>query len=569
MPRSDCPRCSTSRGRFLLCALALAWPAVAGAQEPPRTVPERTDYERTSTTAEVAAFLDSLEVKGAPIAVGRMGTSAERRPILLVVASDPPMTSPREAARSGKLVVYVQANVHGGEVEGKEAVQLLLRDLAGPRRALLEKLIVLVAPVYNPDGNDAFGPQGENRSQQNGPPLVGRRPDGLQLDLNRDYVKVEAPETRASLARVWTSWDPAVMMDLHATNGTRHGYRLTYSPPLNPNGPPGPTAFAQDTMLPAVREAMRQNHDWPVFPYGNVRDPLDPQAWTTYSPLAWYGTNYAGMRGRIGILSEAYSHADFRTRVEVTRDFVVEVLEYAAAHADDIRRVVHEADRRTTLEGRGDLPRPELAVDFEPASRGVEPVVLERMREAGETESGRRRLEPTGRFDTVALPVVDRFVATRTATLPGGYLLPAAEHGIVDLLRLHGVEVRRLAGNWSGETQTFAIDSMTWADSPFEGHRLLSIRGAWRPERAALPAGTYYVSTAQPLGRLVFELLEPEGYGLARWNQFDRLLGQAEGALSGLVYGSRPVPSFPIWRVERDPTVAMRIVATGAGRPSP
>ncbi len=275
------------------------------------------------------------------------------------------------------------------------------------------------------------------------------------------------------------------------------------------------------------------------------------------------------MRGRIGILSEAYSHADFRTRVEVTHDFVVEVLEYAAAHADDIHRVVREADRRTTLEGRGDRPRPELAVDFEPASRGVEPVVLERMRDAGETESGRRRLEPTGRLDTVALPVVDRFVATRTETLPGGYLLPAAEHGIVELLRLHGVEVRRLAGEWSGETQTFAIDSLAWADSPFEGHRLLSIRGAWRPERATLPAGTHYVSTAQPLGRLVFELLEPGSYGLARWNLFDRLLGQAEGALSGLVYGSRPVPTFPIWRVERDPAVAMRVVATAGERTPP
>jgi len=574
MPRSGYSRHAVGRRwRPLLLgalgALAVAWPVASGAQETPRTVPERTDYERTSTTDEVAAFLDSLQADGAPITVGRMGTSAEGRPILLVIASDPPVTSPREAARSGKLVVYIQANIHGGEVEGKEAVQLLLRDLAGSRRALLERLVVLVAPVYNPDGNDALGPQSENRSQQDGPPLVGRRPDGLQLDLNRDYVKAEAPETRAALARVWTSWDPAVMMDLHATNGTRHGYLLTYSPPLNPNGPPGPTAFAQDTMLPAVRDAMRRKHGTAVFPYGNVRDPLDPRAWTTYSPLAWYGTNYAGMRGRIGILSEAYSHADFRTRIEVTHDFVVEVLEYAAAHADDIGRIVSEADRRTTLEGRGDLPRPELALDFEPASRGVESVVLERMREAGETESGRRRLEPTGRFDTVALPVVDRFVATRTGTLPGGYLLPAAEHGIVDLIRLHGVEVRRLTGDWSGETQVFAIDSLAWADSPFEGHRLLSIRGAWRPDHATVPAGTYYVSTAQPLGRLVFELLEPEGYGLARWNLFDRLLGRAEGVLSGLVYGSRPAPTFPIRRVERDPTVAMRVVATGGGRPAP
>lgn len=545
---------------MILLAAGVSAPAPALAQQLPKTVPERSDYGRTSTTAEVATFLDSLQAAGAPIRVGEMGRTAEGRPILLVVASDPPVTSGREAARSGKLVVYVQANIHGGEVEGKEAVQLLLRELAGPRRELLSELIVLVAPVYNPDGNDAFGPQERNRSQQNGPALVGRRPDGLRLDLNRDYVKAEAPETRASLARIYDTWDPAVMMDLHATNGTRHGYLLTYSPPLNPNGPTGPSAFARDTMLPAVREAMQREHGMAVFPYGNVEDPLDPEAWTTYSPLAWYGTNYAGMRGRIGILSEAYSHADFRTRVEATHAFVVEVLEYVAAHSDAINRMLREADRRTTLEGRGDRPRPELAVDFEAASRGVEPVVLERIREVA-TASGESRREATGQFDTVQLPVYDRFVATRTEPLPGGYLLPPAEETISTLLRRHGIEVRRLVDAWTGKAQSFGIDSLTWADRPFEGHRLLAVQGAWQADSVTFPAGTYYVSTAQPLGRLVFELLEPGGYGLARWNLFDRLLGMAEGALSGLVYGSRPVPTFPMWRVEGDPPVPMRVVS--------
>ncbi|MDX1579890.1 MAG: hypothetical protein R3266_15510, partial [Gemmatimonadota bacterium] len=344
-----------------------------------------------------------------------------------------------------------------------------------------------------------------------------------------------------SLARVYGGWDPAIMMDLHTTNGTRHGYLLTYSPPLYPNGPNGPTAYARDMLLPEVREAMRRDHGVAVFPYGNVRDPGNPQAWTTYSPLAWYGTNYVGLRGRIGILSEAYSHADFPTRIAATHAFVVEVLEYAAAHADEIRQIVADADRRTTLEGLGELPRPELAVGFEAASRGVEPVVLER----------------SGRFDTIPLPVYDRFAATRTVALPGGYLLPPGEGGLARRLRLHGLEVRRLLAGWAGEAEVFRIDSLARAE-PFEGHPLVSIEGEWVPDRIEVPAGAYYVSTAQPLGRLAFELLEPAGYGLPRWNAFDRLLGRAEGALSGLVYGSRPVRSFPMWRVDRDPSVPTR-----------
>lgn len=543
-----------------LLFLAVSPPPALG-QRLPRTVPERTDYQRTSTTAEVGAFLDSLQATGAPIEVGSMGRSAEGRPLLFVIASEPRITSPREAARSGKLVVYIQANIHGGEVEGKEAVQALLREVAGPRRDLLSNLILLVAPVYNPDGNDALGPVAENRPQQDGPPLVGLRPDGLMLDLNRDYLKAEAPPTRASLARVYDTWDPAVMLDLHTTNGTRHGYLLTYSPPLEPNGPPGPIAFAQDTMLPAVRAAMQRKYGEAIFPYGNVRDPLDPEAWTTYSPLAWYGTNYVGLRGRIAILGEAYSHADFRTRIKVTHDFVVEVLEYAAAHADEIRRLMTEADRQTTREGAGDAARPQLAVEFEPASRGIEPVVLRRMRATGDTtRSGRPRLEPTDRLDTVRLPIYDRFVATRTETLPGGYFLPAAEGRTAALLRLHGIQVRRLEQPWTGTGEVMRIDSLIWAANEFQGHHLLAVHGAWESTRVSVPAGSYYISTGQPLGRLVFGLLEPEAYGLARWNFFDRLLGSEEGALSGIVYGSRTFPTFPVWRVESDPAVPMRLV---------
>src|SRR5438093_1259187 len=339
------------------------------AQTLPKTTPERSNYAATSTNDEVGAFLDSLQLFGAPITVSEMGATALGKPIFFVIAADPPVTSPAEVAAAGKLVVYLQANIHGGEVEGKEAVLAVLRELAGPRRDLLQTLVVLVAPDYNPDGNDAFGPQAVNRSEQNGPASIGQRADGKNLDLNRDYFKAEAPETRASLARVYTTWDPALMVDLHTTDGTLHGYQLTYAPPLDPNGPSGPTAFVRDRMLPALRKTLQDRYHAPIFDYGNVEIPQAPQGWDTYAPLGWYGTNYVGLRGRMAILSEAYSHDDFRTRVRVTHDFLVEILTSASLHADEIRRIEREADRLTTLEGAGLAPRPGLAVAYKLAGR--------------------------------------------------------------------------------------------------------------------------------------------------------------------------------------------------------
>ncbi len=550
------------RTRAGLCTLALAalaaLAAPLGAQVLPRTTAERSGYTATSTHAEVGAFLDSLQLAGAPLSVSEMGTTALGRPLWLAVVSDPAVTSPAEAARSGRLVVYLQANIHAGEVEGKEALLALLRELAGPRRELLRRLVVLAVPDYNPDGNDAMGPVAVNRGSQNGPDLVGQRADGLNLDLNRDYFEAVAPETRASLRRVYDTWDPALMVDLHTTDGTRHGYLLTYAPPLDPVGPAGPTAYVRDRMLPALRHTLQDRYHEPIFDYGNVDAPLDPQSWDTYAPLGWYGVNYVGLRGRLAILSEAYSHADFRTRVQVTHDFLVEILGYAAAHAEEIQRLEREADERTAREGAGLEPRPALAVAYRMASRGTEPVVLEVMRPGTDTVRGRPRLVPTGGYRTVTLPINDRFTDSLARTLPAGYFLPAGAADVAALLRLHGVQVQRLTADLTDTVETLAAPQLAWAPREFQGRHLLAVSGTWGRASRAIPAGSFFVTTAQPLGRLVFALLEPEGWGLARWGLFDRLLGSEFGTYSGLVYGSGPAGEFPVRRALRAPPVTMR-----------
>ncbi len=508
---------------------AFALAAVLAAQTLPRTTAERTNYAATSTTAEVGAFLDSLQLAGAPIAVSEIGTTALGKPIYLVIASDPPVTSRSEADPAGRLVVYVQANIHGGEVEGKEAVLAILRELVAERRELPRTLVILVVPNYNADGNDAFGPQAQNRSSQNGPEVIGRRTEGLNLDLNRDYFKAEAPETRAALARVFTAWDPALFVDLHTTDGTRHGYQLTYAPPLDPNSPAGPATFVRDQMLPALRRTLQEKYRRPIFDYGNVEREGEPKTWDTYDPTGWFGTNYVGLRGRMAILSEAYSHADFRTWVEVTHAFVVEILNYAAARADEIRRLTREADRQTALEGAGQAARPELAVAYQLAGRGTEPVLL----------------EVGGEIRTLNMAVNDRFVPSKTRPLPAGYFIPAGETGVAALLRLHGVQVRRLAASWSDTVEVLTGTQLTWAPRPFQGHNLLEVTGTYARAVRTVPAGTHFVSTAQPLGRLVFALLEPEGPGLARWNAFDRLLAGNE---------------FPVWRAIRPPRPPSRFL---------
>ncbi|MGH7592351.1 MAG: M14 family metallopeptidase, partial [Gemmatimonadales bacterium] len=326
--------------RRLLALAILVGPVCVATLHAQLTVPERTRGERTSTHAEVLAFIDSLVHRGARMEVGTLGESPHGRRLPYVILSRPLVTTPAAARRTGKPVLYIEANIHAGEVEGKEAVQMLMRDLTlGTLRPLLDSVIMLFVPIYNADGNDALGPQDINRGEQVGPELVGLRANGQGYDLNRDYVKQEAPETRASLAFV-TKWDPDLFMDLHTTDGSYHGYALTWSPGLNPNRTPT-NEWVQDTVLEQVRRRLRQRDHVETYLYGNFDGGnAAPTGWRTYESLARYGTNLAGMT-RVSILSEAMSHDPFLRRIESTYDFVLETIRYLNEHRTEMRQ--HEA----------------------------------------------------------------------------------------------------------------------------------------------------------------------------------------------------------------------------------
>src|SRR5688500_15571515 len=218
--------------RLSLLLVGLLGAAPLAAQS---TRAERSGYKETSTYADVLSFLDTLQAKRAGVRVWTLGKTHEGRALPVVLASRPLVSGADEARASGKPIVYVQANIHAGEVEAKEIAQMLLRDLTlGPLRPLLDSLVLLVVPIYNVDGNEALASGEANRPGQNGPAIVGRRANGQGLDLNRDYVKLEAPETRGSAALL-AAWRPHLFVDLHTTNGSYHGYALTWSPGLNPN----------------------------------------------------------------------------------------------------------------------------------------------------------------------------------------------------------------------------------------------------------------------------------------------------------------------------------------------
>ena len=490
---------------------------------------ERTQYRETSLHADVMDFVTALDRVSNRVNLETMGHSIGGRAIPLVILADPPVTTPAEAALSGKPVVYIQANIHAGEVEGKEASIELMREIAlGPRQNLLDNQILLFAPIYNADGNDSLG---HNRPSQDGSPeLTGTRSNGQGLDLNRDGMKIEAVETKALAANVLNRWDPAVLMDLHTNNGSWHGYAVTYAPAYRSAGYPLLSDYTMDSLLPAVSEKVLQRSGLRTFLYGGFRG-WPPTEWRTYSHLPRYLVNSMGLRNRIAILAEMFPHDSFEKRILATRLFVLSVLEYTNDNAEEIAVLIRKAEEETTREivaGAGRLRR---GVRFEmvPLDERSSLYVYEHRPPDNVGEARTQRPVPISDrlvwFDGVVN--YSKFAPTHTSTVPRGYVFPADLTHVADKLKEHGIEVATLEEATIFEGEKFWISEFSQA-AEYQGHTMTTVNGRFERTRAEFLRGSFVVDLAQPLAYLAFYLLEPESDdGLTTWNYFDGIIERA------------------------------------------
>jgi hypothetical protein len=514
-----------------------------------RTRAESTDYVETSTYDDVMRVTKGL-VSGSQLArYESFGRSEEGRELPLLILSEPAVASPEAARKLGRPIVFVQANIHAGEVEGKEASLILARRLTtGDLRPLLKQLVVLVAPIYNADGNEKVNVM--NRTAQNGPVAgVGTRENGKGLDLNRDYMKLDSLEARA-LVGLMNRWDPHVAIDLHTTNGSYHGFHLTYSPTLNPNADPRLIAFARERVLPAVQQAVAKKHNFQTYYYGNFSpetgtressrvDPANPgnTVWRTFDHRPRFGNNYVGLRNRLAILSEAYSYLDFKGRVRVTEVFVEEILNSAAANAARLTALTAQVDADTKA-ARGDF-----GVEFRnTALPSPVEILVSDVDKLLNPRSGREMLVMSAKSVAVKMKDYGTFEATRTVPMPQGWVIPKAhvESGryaaAIERLRWHGLVVRPTSNDAQIDVGRFVVQSLTKAGKPFQGHQEARLAGRYETVKLSVPEGSLFIPAAQPLARLAFYLLEPESDdGLVTWNLIEQGLAQGE--------------TYPVYRV--------------------
>ena len=499
----------------------------------PVTRAEATRYQETSRHADVMAFVQALAAREDPrLWVTSFGTSPEGRDLPLLVVSAHGIRTPDESRRFGLPVVLVVNGIHAGEVEGKEASLMLVRDLLdGQDAELLALFTLVVVPLFNPDGNDAIDP-GNRRlhlpklSGQLGPDSgVGTRVNAAKINLNRDYMRQEALEMRLLQTRVMQVWEPELTLDNHATNGSVHRFSMTYDVPHTiESGRSEPILYVRDRLLPAVTAKLAQNHGIDAGWYGNfVEDErvldagadADPDApvregWMTYPHHPRFGGNYRGLTGRMDILLECYSYISFAERVRTAYAFMRETFRYVGSHAAEVLAIVKQS--RT--------PPDRVAVRYR----------LDVLREVDILTRTPRTLD--GAPSTVTLPYFGRFVGTTVVDRPVAYLVPAR---LAALLRGHGLAVQSAAGSYEVEVATVEGYGTEDGRAILEAAKYGDIKVSWARSTRDAPTAYSRVTTTQPLGAIAVYLCEPESDDGAIEN----------GAVDAVPVGAE----FPVWRV--------------------
>ncbi|MEY3459752.1 MAG: hypothetical protein RL215_2909 [Planctomycetota bacterium] len=469
------------------------------------TVAEASGFEATGVSAEVNRFLVACDERAEHVVSFEFGRTSQGQPLVGAVIAKPGLTEP---ANDGRVVALLLGNIHSGECDGKEALLMLTRELAlAPDHPWLKKLVIVVVPNYNADGNDTVS--ADNRPGQIGPIRgMGTRETAQGLDLNRDFMKLETPESQA-LVRLIGKWNPHLLIDCHTTNGSRHRYQLTYDIPHNPASAAPLRAFLRDGLIPDVTKRMKVA-GYDTFYYGNFRE--NHTRWETYGFEPRYSTEYLGLRGRLGILSESYSYVDYRTRILATREFVRCCLDYATSEADRISALLTEIEDSwvQTAAAQPELLSLPLDAVLRPFSEKFTVAGLD-----GDSDKPRDyEVEFWGDYR-----------GSKATAMPFAYLIPAELESVIGNLQRHGVRMERSRDAWTADVEVSRIESLRRSVRPFQGHQLVELTVSEQLLNRQIPQGTIIVRTSQPLGRLAAWLLEPHSVdGLATWNFLDEQL---------------------------------------------
>ncbi len=512
--RTNRPKCSrvARLGTWGLCLLG-SLPR-APADPWPLTVAEQSEFRATSRSEQVVEFIDQLTAHCTHLQRVDFGRTAAGRPLVAATTARLPAGAMSGGTPEERVVVLIVGNIHAGECDGKEALLMLLRDVARqPDHPWLAHLDLIVVPNFNADGNDRM--RRDNRPGQVGPEDgMGERANAQGLDLNRDFMKLDSPECQHLVALI-NRRDPHILIDCHTTNGSAHRYPITYDVPHHPASPTAVRDFLRREMMPAMTREL-QSRGLATFYYGNFN--RDRTRWVTYGDEPRHSTEYFGLRGRLGILAESYAYISYKDRIVASYEFVRACLDCAAARHAHITQLCRAVRQDAVLAGgqSGEDNVVPLESEMAPTAQRV---WVQGYQEVTDADGHRTN---TAQPQDYEVEFWTLFRPTTIVPRPTAYILPTGERRIRDRLEQHGVALRQLARDTLFDVETYRITQVERAGESYQGHHRVRLTVIRQADRRQIESGSWVVDLRQPLGNLIVHLLEPQAVdSFAAWDLFE------------------------------------------------
>ncbi len=478
---------------------------MVSADDPWITPSEKTGLTRTPRYDETIAWLQRLVEAAPELRMVSLGKSPEGRDLWMVIASREGAFTAADLKASSRPTVLAQAGIHAGEIDGKDAGLMLLRDMTvrDTRGDILNRVNLLFVPIFSVDGHERFSRFA--RINQRGPVESGWRVNARRLNLNRDYAKLDTPEMRLMI-RAIGEYDPALYLDLHVTDGADYQYDITFGWVGAHGASPAGAGWMDRYLRPAVTrdlEAMGHIPGPLIFPL-DAKDVGKGLIEWTGSPR--FSTRYGDLRHLPTVLLENHSLKPYDQRVLGTYVFLESVLRAVGEHGDQLRQaIVTDRARR-----RSEIPLNHGMAEPDEDDAPLQEFLMVEQRLEPSAISGGVRQEWTGRPVTMKLPWRVFSRPTLVATRPRAYWIPPAWSEVIERLRIHGIDMERIAVEREVEVEVYRIVDAKLEPQPFEGHARVSGTPRLEKRTVRFAPGSVRVPTDQPLGDLVVHLLEPE-----------------------------------------------------------
>lgn len=505
----------------LLTAWGLACGGSSNAQEH-RTVFEKSGGNKTVTYDELVGFYKQLDDDFPTIKRDTAGTTDAGVPLDVVYYSRDGRFNAGQWKEENKLIILINNGIHPGEPDGIDASMMLLRDVAERRIAMPEHIVLAVIPVFNTGGMLNRGSY--SRANQNGPEAYGFRGNARNLDLNRDFIKMDALETR-SLVALFHKLDPDIFIDNHVSNGADYQHVMTLLTPNAQKQGYYTGKFLKNTFEPRLYEMMK-DRGYDLVPYVNHWGNTPDKGWEQFYEPPRFASGYAALFNTFAFVPETHMLKPYKDRVKATYELMRCFIGFAAAQHEEIKGVrkmeqrVRQEKTEWTIDWKVDTTL-WTDISFKGYEAAYKPSAV-----SGKTRLYYDRSKPY----TKQVPFYDKYMPARTAMAPRYYILKQGWQEVVQRLKINEVEMHPLDKDTVMEVTVYRITDYETAKKPFEGHYLhTNVQFATTKETVKLQRGDYLIPLQQSAKRYLIETLEPNAPdAFFAWNFFDAILQQKE-----------------------------------------